>query len=206
MIETFKDIVDYEGLYQISNLGNVKSLPRGNGNGYRERLLKYEIDNRKTTQYARVTLSKDGKTKRVLVHRLVANAFIPNPLGKPLINHVDNNGLNNAVSNLEWCTQSENMKHSAIQGRQDDVRSKGGKATSAIAVQKAKDKYSAMIGTTIGNLTITNYTYDDTTPGHRFKLICKCSCGNVTTKLLSNLVKSSKCCLECSYKQRKIKI
>lgn len=91
MTEIWKDIEGYESLYQVSNLGRVK---RGN------RFLKFEIINK---GYVRVGLCKDGKQTRFFVHRLVAQAFIPNPDNLPIINHKDHNPLNNCVDNIEWC-------------------------------------------------------------------------------------------------------
>lgn len=208
MTEVYKDIIDYENLYQVSNLGNIKSLPKGDGNGNRERLLKLEVCVRSHTSYYRVALSKDGIVKRFLVHKLVAQAFIANPDNKPLINHIDNNGQNNASSNLEWCTASENMRHSSDQGRQDTSRHLGG-----VAAAKARSKTydvanKALIGTTIGKLTILSYFRDGTlkkssTP----KFICKCSCGNITTKIKSNLFNPTrhKTCNECALILRKHK-
>lgn len=206
MNEIFKDIKDFEGLYQVSNLGNVKSLPKGDGNGKRERILKPSIDTRKNTQYARVTLSKQGKTRRFLVHRLVAETFVDNSEDKPYINHIDNNGLNNSTKNLEWCTHTENMVHSSNQGRQDIVRSKGGKASAKLAYQKAVRKWTTYVGTTIGDLTVIGFKYDNELKIPKFKLVCKCTCGNKTENTYSNIMKSMKMCKECSYKYRKIKI
>ena len=117
MEEVYRDIIGYEGKYQVSNLGNVKSLPKGDGNGNKERLLKQEINKRKHTNYRRVSLSSNGNVKRFLVHRLVGEAFIANPDNKPQINHIDNNGENNNSNNLEWVTGSENMIHAEKQGR-----------------------------------------------------------------------------------------
>jgi len=77
-------------------------------NGTTDRILKQET----TKGYKRVTLSIEGKTERYLVHRLIAMTFIPNPLSKPCVNHIDGDKLNNDVSNLEWCTYSENEIHS----------------------------------------------------------------------------------------------
>lgn len=117
MKEIYKDIKNYKKLYKISNLGNVLSLSKGDGNGNKDRLLLQESTKKQHTTYKRVTLSKKGKTKRFLVHRLVAEAFLPNDNNKPHINHLDNNGSNNTVTNIEWCTHSENMKYCAKQDR-----------------------------------------------------------------------------------------
>lgn len=99
MEEVWMDIQDYEGLYQVSNTGKVKSLHYSGGNN--DRILKDSIN---TDRRHKVSLYKNGKHKQCLVHRLVAQAFIPNPLGLPDINHIDENPENNNVENLEWCT------------------------------------------------------------------------------------------------------
>lgn len=95
------DIVGFEGLYQVSNEGNVKSI-RNNIT------LKTHKDNR---GYPAVRLSVNGKLTRKRLHRIVAEHFLPNPSKKPEINHKDGNKLNNHVSNLEWCTHLENVQH-----------------------------------------------------------------------------------------------
>lgn len=107
MQEVWKNIKGYEGLYQISNLGRIKSLPR-NGTKPIETIKKTTVDK---YGYLRVSLSNKNKRKKVLVHRLVAQAFISNPQNKPQVNHIDGNKKNNVLENLEWCTNSENMKH-----------------------------------------------------------------------------------------------
>lgn len=118
MEEIWKDIEGYEGYYQISNLGNVKSLERtiknsGTYSGYykvKERILKIE-ENKHRYGYYEISLKKNGKEKRFKVHRLVAHAFINNPDNKPEVNHIDGNKSNNCVSNLEWATSKENKEH-----------------------------------------------------------------------------------------------
>lgn len=101
MQEIWRDIKNYEGLYQISSLGNVKSL-RNN------KILKPGIRN----EYYIVSLCKGGKQKSKTIHRLVAKTFIPNPKNKEQVNHIDGNKLNNRIENLEWCTNQENIIHS----------------------------------------------------------------------------------------------
>lgn len=95
IVEVYKDIEGYEGLYQVSNLGNVKSFHTG-----KEKILK---PNKNTDNYLQVDLYKQGKRKQHLVHRLVGKAFIDNPNNYEQINHRDENPLNNNVSNLEYC-------------------------------------------------------------------------------------------------------
>lgn len=111
--EIWVDVPNYEGLYQISNFGNVKSLSRyvETSSGCRktkERLLKPSVSD---TGYYRVCFRKDCSNKRFFVHRLVAIAFIPNPHNLPQINHKDENPSNNTVNNLEWCDAKYNNNY-----------------------------------------------------------------------------------------------
>lgn len=105
--EIWKTVKGFEGFYEVSSLGRVKSLGNGNSNNSKERILKPV----KCNGYLRVPLWKDGKPKNFSVHRLVANAFIPNPLNLPQVNHKDENKENNCVDNLEWCTQKYNVNY-----------------------------------------------------------------------------------------------
>lgn len=102
--EVWKDIEGYEGLYQVSNLGRVRSLNYLHTG--QMRVLKQCFYDRKG--YLGVNLYKNGKSKHPKVHRLVAIAFIPNPLNLPCINHKDENKENNCVENLEWCSVAYN--------------------------------------------------------------------------------------------------
>lgn len=114
MEEIWKDVPSYEGYYQVSNLGNFRSLPRViryKGNGIRNYPAKRLLTETTKDNYQRITLMKEGIKTRYQAHRLVALAFIPNPENKPCINHIDGNKSNNVVTNLEWCTASENMIH-----------------------------------------------------------------------------------------------
>ena len=116
MKEIWKDIEGYENIYQISNLGRVKSLPRKTGNqfGKNERILKYFIN---TKGYFQVDLYKNNKCKRFLIHRLVAEAFLENPNNLPYINHKDENKQNNYIENLEWCTAKYNSNYGTRNSR-----------------------------------------------------------------------------------------
>lgn len=120
MKEIWKDIKGYEGLYQISNLGNVKSLIQWVGNKYSDKYIKKEKILKTSIQYANknknycrciVNLAKNKHKKSYKVHQLVAQAFIPNPKKLKEINHIDGDSLNNKIDNLEWCTHSENAIH-----------------------------------------------------------------------------------------------
>ena len=105
MNEIWKNIKDYEGLYQISNLGRVRSLKRNNTNG---KILKTAINKR---GYVIAYFSKNNKKYAKKIHRLVAEAFIDNLENKSQVNHIDGNKQNNNINNLEWVSQSENCKH-----------------------------------------------------------------------------------------------
>lgn len=113
MQEIWKDILNYEGHYQISNLGRIKSLNRKvkyNHPKFSKRSMKEKILSPKITNgYLGINLYKNKKRKSFLVHRLVAEAFIPNPLNLPQVNHKDENKFNNYTDNLEWCTLEYNL-------------------------------------------------------------------------------------------------
>ena len=115
MEEIWKPIKGYESLYEVSNLGNVKSLNWG-----RESLLKpYPRKG-----YYCVCLCKNNICRKFSIHRLVAQAFIPNPNNLPLINHKDEDTTNNRVENLEWCTNKYNLNYGSCQQRKSDTLSK----------------------------------------------------------------------------------
>lgn len=117
-MEIWKDIREYEGLYQISNLGRVKSVNRKVECGVRVITIKEKIRklNPNGNGYLNLLLHKEGVKKAHRVHRLVAEAFLPNPFNLPEVNHKDGNKLNNSVDNLEWCTKSHNEIHARKMG------------------------------------------------------------------------------------------
>lgn len=117
--EFWKDIKDYEKLYQVSNLGRVRSLSHLASNGvkdilYKGRILKPFLDGKKN--YLQVCLSKNNNKRKYLVHRLVAETFIENKYNKAEVNHKDGNKQNNYVDNLEWVTSKENKNHAYKNG------------------------------------------------------------------------------------------
>lgn len=123
--EMWKDIKDYEGLYQVSSYGRVRSLDRIHTyvkhyagkdviatHHFKGRIL----STGHSSGYLSVVLAKDGSTKTFLVHRLVAQAFIPNPENKPQVNHTNGDHQKNDVDNLEWSTEKENQQHAVKLG------------------------------------------------------------------------------------------
>lgn len=108
-MERWKDIKEYKGLYQVSSLGRVRSLPRNTTKGG-------IIKGNKSRFYQSLCLSKNGYIKSYAIHRLVAITFIKNSDNKPYVNHKDGNKFNNRVDNLEWTTPSENKIHAVKNG------------------------------------------------------------------------------------------
>ena len=110
--EIWKDIPGYEGFYQASNLGRIKSLLFYN-NRYKKYIKREKILKTTTqkTGYLMLTLCKDKKKSNLLVHRIIAKTFLSNPNNYPQVNHKDGNKKNNCVDNLEWCTSKQNNKH-----------------------------------------------------------------------------------------------
>lgn len=106
------------------------------------------------TGYMRVTLSQNGVTERFLVHRMVAECYLPNINNLPHINHIDNNPENNNVNNLEWCNHSQNMKHSHSQGRCSNL--KASNKASEINRKMTYDKYSKLLGDLFIDVQVLN--------------------------------------------------
>lgn len=128
MQEIWKPIVGYEGLYEVSNLGRVRSIDRVIFVNNKKRKLTGKLLELKCNRggYLICVLS-NKKTKSIRVHRVVAESFIPKIKGKLCINHLDNDRTNNNVSNLQWCTQKENIRYAYSQNRMDWERIKGEK-------------------------------------------------------------------------------
>jgi len=109
-LEIWKDIEGYEGLYEVSNMGNVKSLEHFDSLGRKHNSI-IRKPQRLDSGYVIISLTKNSHHKAFLLHRLVAKHFLPNPYNLPVINHKDQNPSNNCVDNLEWCTQSYNLMY-----------------------------------------------------------------------------------------------
>ena len=129
-MEIYKDVEGYEGLYQVSNLGNVKSL--GNDKTRKEKIR--ILTKNKKNGYLFLILSKEGKHKRYYIHRLVAQAFIDNPNNLPEVNHKDEDKTNNHVTNLEFCDRKYNVNY----GTRTEKTSK-----QVLCVETGKVYYSA---------------------------------------------------------------
>lgn len=124
-MEIWKSIEGYEGLYEVSDLGNIKSLERlckSRGKRFRptKEMIKKQVPNKQG--YMLISLSKNSKCKNFSVHRLVAKAFIPNPNNFPQVNHKDEIKSNNAVENLEWCDGKYNSNYGTARIRQIEPR------------------------------------------------------------------------------------
>ena len=125
--EIWKPIVDYEGYYEVSNLGRVRSVdryvPRKNQSPqyFEGKILKPAIN---PAGYAWVRISNGRTVKMCRIHRLVAEAFIPNPNNYPIINHKDENKQNNSIDNLEWCTYSYNATYNNSMRARINTRNK----------------------------------------------------------------------------------
>ena len=152
--ETWKAVKGYEGLYEVSDHGRVRSLGRDmvRRDGYRyvmpQRILRHWL----TRGYPTVSLSRDGKVKKLYVHRLVASAFLPMIRGKREVNHLDVNPQNNLLSNLEWVTPSENVTHSYRAGKHRPIRGEsfvGSKLTDQ-AVRDIRRLYPGVSGPKLG--------------------------------------------------------
>jgi HNH endonuclease/NUMOD4 motif len=115
MTEMWRPVVDWEDLYEVSNMGHLRSLPRVVS--YRDgRVRSFSAGVRsvrmnRATKYVQVCLHRDNIATQSYVHRLVALAFVPNPANKKCVNHLDGNRSNNVHTNLEWCSHAENIRH-----------------------------------------------------------------------------------------------
>ena len=195
---SMKDILNYEGRYAVSTLGEVYSLERKvlNKNGM---LQKYPAKTLKADVlrggYLRVALCKNHKVVKKAVHRLVAEAFIPNPDNKPHINHIDNTPSNNCVSNLEWCTHSENMIHAQVQGRLFKSQSKGGKTRGKTGI-KADAISAKLVHSIQGTWEILSIADKK---GTKLYFNVKCTnCSFTTTRQKAYLIKAQASrCIKC---------
>lgn len=213
--EEWKSVHGYEGYFEVSNYGKVRSLTREiiKSNGMVQKIIGQELrpfvrDSTKITEvkHYRIALRANGVQKKYFVHRLVASSFIRPPRDKEIINHIDNNGLNNYYKNLEWCTHKENVAHCHNQNRQNKEKVLESQAkTVATIKQKKMNREIARIGITYGFLTVTSVLgFDTNTKTQDIKLECKCElCKNIITKPSRSFrLKSIMMCDKCRYKNK----
>ncbi|MEG1256888.1 NUMOD4 motif-containing HNH endonuclease [Clostridium sp.] len=138
MVEIWKDIKGYEGLYQVSNLGRVKSLERYRKNHNKLQKVEEKIKNMRQDKqgYLLIDLYKGNKAKTIRVHRLVAETFLKNADNKETVNHIDGNKLNNRIDNLEWSTFKEQNEHFYL----NNLKSKENIDKAIKAMNKANSK------------------------------------------------------------------
>lgn len=137
--EEWRAVVDYEGLYEVSNLGRVRRLDRVYVNPQGTavpRPARFVSVCRASRGYRGVSLRKDGIQHYRPLHRLIAQAFIPNPDNKPFVNHLDSNPANNSITNLEWVTAKENTHHCIKAGRMRQARGEDYKNRTKLSAAK----------------------------------------------------------------------
>lgn len=216
--ENWKSIEGYEGYFEVSNYGKIRSLTRQitKSNGkvqkvYGQELRPFIRDSSKITsvKHYRIALRLNGEQKKYFVHRLVATAFIRKPKDKEVINHIDNNGLNNYYKNLEWCTAKENVAHCHNQNRQNAEKVLEAQAkTVSVIKQKKMDRELARIGKTYGFLTVTNIVgFDTKTKTQDIRIQCKCElCNSIVEKPSRAFrLKSIMMCSNCLKTNRHLK-
>lgn len=172
-MEEWRDIPGWEGLYQVSDEGQVRVI------GGRQGAIDKKLQNLKIRGcgYVYANLSRSHKKAQVGVHRLVAMAFIPNPENKPQVNHIDGDKTNNAVSNLEWVTQEENCSHSHRIGLHDeDIRRRSipviatNISTGEVTEYKSAREASRVLGISQGTISaIAKKNLEGLRTGFRFR-------------------------------------
>ena len=172
--EEWRDVVGYEGLYQVSSEGRVKSLERTDswGRTVKERILKPNVVGR---GYLRVVLYAGGKTRMFYVHRLVCQSFHENPGNKPQVNHINEDKTDNRACNLEWCTRRENINHGSRNERVAKAQSKPvGQYTldgDLVKAWQSTNEVERQTGFSCGNISEVANGKRKTAHGYRWKYI-----------------------------------
>ena len=139
-MEEWKSIPGYEGLYEVSNLGRVRSVERCDR--FNRKIVSKILKPNYVSGYLRVGMYKNKTFKYYLIHRLVAQAFLPNPDNLPQVNHKDEDKSNNRVDNLEWCDRSYNMNYGTVQQRRIQTNINNGKYTGNSKTKEYIKEYS----------------------------------------------------------------
>lgn len=163
----------YEGLYEISTHGRIRSKDRTTRNGGGEYLKKgrllHPVDN--GSGYLKIQLKNGEHVTRAYIHRLVASAFLENESNKPFINHIDNNPCNNNVDNLEWCTHQENMDWMAQQGRNERT-----KEWLENLHKTQSESYKAVVGKNLDTGEVVRFENLNGVAKAGFQPSCVCNC------------------------------
>ncbi len=195
------DVIGYEN-YMVNEKGEFFTKPR-QGSFSKITKMKTWFDK---NGYERISFRNNGKRKFFLAHRIIAEAFIPNPKNKSQINHIDSNPSNNSINNLEWCTPKENIKHSEKYGKNTkEVKKKRQKKSSLSKGLKAKIRFNMMVGSTFGDWKVLG-NFEKFGNTRKVDLLCR-RCNiihrlNVDSPLTQN---ESKRCRKCYYKVLKRK-
>ena len=139
-MEEWKSIPGYEGIYEVSNLGRVRSVERCDR--FNRKIVSKILKPNYVSGYLRVGMYKNKTFKYYLIHRLVAQAFLPNPDNLPQVNHKDEDKSNNRVDNLEWCDRSYNMNYGTVQQRRIQTNINNGKYTGNSKTKEYIKEYS----------------------------------------------------------------
>lgn len=162
MKEIWKPIAGYEGIYEVSSFGRIRSVVNG--------LL---LTSDEARGYLRVTLFRNGVRNRQPVHRLVAQAFIPNPCDKPSINHKDEDKSNNRVDNLEWCTPKENCNHGnrnkKISRRISKPVKQLSKTGDLLAVWNSMTIASEVLGISLSEISVCTREHHKSAGGYKWR-------------------------------------
>jgi len=163
--EVWKDVVGYEGRYQISNAGALKSLSY---HGHKRVKIRKPVCRK---GYMVFQVHNEHGRKNIFAHRLVALHFIPNPHNKPFVNHIDGNKANNHYTNLEWCTQSENAQHAYAIGLINPYNANRILATRA-AIIKAVDQYAIYGNFIMKHSSVTEAAENTKVSGNSISACC----------------------------------
>ncbi|WP_260301600.1 NUMOD4 motif-containing HNH endonuclease [Schleiferilactobacillus harbinensis] len=181
MIEKWKDIEHYEGIYQVSNLGRVRSIPRvdGIGHPWHGKVLK---PTPQRNGYLNVSLlDGHGNRKKMRVHRLVAQAFVPNPNNYQEVNHLDECRTNNCASNLEWCTTQQNLNYGTRSKKQSQSMK-----NNPIVIHRlrgyAKSQRKPVLQITLNGLLVKEWPSVSSTSDAGFKIsgVSDCCLGKIS--------------------------